>query len=188
MKSSNHFQSRTSKLVTSALFCALIILGTYIRLPFPIPITLQLVFTNVSALLLGAKWGAVPSLLYLACRLIGIPVFSYGGFSFDGGVAGVLSVSFGFVVGFAAGAFLASLINDRAKFKHKDVVASAVNLLCVYLFGTVHYAILCNFYLLEQTTLSELIYVCIIPFILPDIIKLWASIILYRKLKTVRTK
>ena len=183
MKSSNHFQSRTSKLVTSALFCTLIILGTYIRLPFPIPITLQLVFTNASALLLGRKWGAVPSLLYLACGLIGLPVFSFGG-----GVSGVLSVSFGFVVGFAAGAFLASLINDRAKFKHKDVVASAVNLLCVYLFGSVHYAILCNFYLLEQTTLSELIYVCIIPFILPDIIKLWASIILYRKLKTVRTK
>lgn len=160
------------------MFCALIILGTYIRIPFPIPLTLQLLFTNTAALLLGAKWGCVPSLLYVMCGVAGLPVFVSGG-----GVASILSPTFGFTLGFIPGSLLAGVISERGKSKSALAVASAINMLCVYLCGVLHYLLISNFYLAAPTSVIYATTVCVLPFIIPDSVKCGVSVLLYTKLK-----
>ena len=176
MKNSENMHPRRA-LVLCAMFCALIIIGSYIRIPFPIPVTLQLLFTNAGALLLGKKWSWVPPLVYLCFGLAGLPVFASGS-----GFGSVLSVSFGFNIGFIAGAALAAAICDKNKSTVSLILASAVNIICVYLCGTLYYLAICNLYLYETTTLVYATYICVVPFILPDIIKCALGILLYKKL------
>ena len=164
-------------LALCSMLCALIIIGAYIRLPFPVPITLQLLFTNVGALLLGKKWGWVPPRVYLLLGLAGLPVFAP-----SSGIGSILSVSFGFTVGFVVGAALSGAISEKRKSTVSLIVASALNVTCVYLCGTLYYLVLCNIYFCEVTTLSYALYICVLPFIVPDIIKCALSILLYKKL------
>lgn len=174
----NSENTRPSRMLAlCSMLCALIIIGAYIRLPFPVPVTLQLLFTNLGALLLGRKWSWIPPLLYLCLGLAGLPVFAT-----SSGLGSVLSVSFGFTVGFVPGAALSGAIAEKSKSTASLILASTVNVICVYLCGTLYYFGLCNLYLGEAATLSYALYVCVVPFILPDIVKIAISILLYRKL------
>ncbi|MBQ2863503.1 MAG: biotin transporter BioY, partial [Clostridia bacterium] len=121
MKNSKLCDTRAISLCS--LFCSLIILGAYVRLPFPVPVTLQLLFTNTSALLLGKKWSWVPPLLYLTLGLAGLPVFTSGG-----GVSSVLSLSFGYCVGFIPGSLVAGIISDKDAGARSLTLASICNL------------------------------------------------------------
>ena len=114
--------------------------------------------------------------------MIGLPVFSFGG-----GISGILSPSFGFVVGFVPGSLACAFINEKGGFSHKEAIGSITNLACVYFFGTLHYLLLSRLYLMRSPTVEEVFSVCIAPFIAFDMIKLWASVLLYRKIKRGRT-
>ena len=176
MKNSKQYNIRALSLCS--LFCSLIILGAYVRLPFPIPVTLQLLFTNTAALLLGKKWSWVPPLLYLTLGLAGLPVFTSGG-----GVSSVLSLSFGYCVGFIPGSLVAGIISDKDAGARSLTLASICNLACVYLCAVVHYLLLCNIYLSEDISITYAIYVCVLPFLFADIAKLAVSVILAKKLR-----
>ncbi len=64
----------------SALFIALITIGTFIRIPIPLlPFTLQFLFTMLAGLLLGGRWGALTVFIYIVLGLMGVPVFTEGG-------------------------------------------------------------------------------------------------------------
>lgn len=162
----------------SSLFCALITVGAYTKIPFYVPVTLQLLFVNTAALLLKRKWGFITALSYIALGVIGLPVFSFGG-----GFGCFLSLSFGFTLGFVPGAFLAGWISEKHTDTKGAVVASLVNVLCVYLCGTVYFLMIKNFYFSEPSSLSYALSVCVLPFVLPDIVKISISILLYKKLK-----
>ena len=142
------------------------------------PVTLQLLFTNTSALLLGKKWSWVPPLLYLTLGLAGLPVFTSGG-----GVSSVLSLSFGYCVGFIPGSLVAGIISDKDAGARSLTLASICNLACVYLCAVVHYLLLCNIYLSEDISITYAIYVCVLPFLFADIAKLAVSVILAKKLR-----
>lgn len=93
----------------TALSAALTAAGAFVRIPAPgAPVTLQFFFTLTAGLLLGAKWGAVSQLLYVAIGLIGLPVFSLGG-----GLSYVLQPSFGFVLGLIPAALVAGLLRKK---------------------------------------------------------------------------
>ena len=56
---------KAKDLVMCSLFVALIIVGTFIRVPIPVlPFTLQLLFTMLAGLLLGPELGATAVLVY----------------------------------------------------------------------------------------------------------------------------
>ena len=90
-------------LIYTALFTALIAVGAYIRVPAPaVPFTLQFQFVNLAAILLGKKYGAAAAAAYVALGLAGVPVFAGGG-----GIGYVLKPTFGYLIGFIAGAYAA---------------------------------------------------------------------------------
>ena len=65
----------TKSMILSALFVALIAIGAFIKVPVPVcPFTLQLLFTTLAGLLLGANLGFVSVCVYIIIGLIGIPI------------------------------------------------------------------------------------------------------------------
>lgn len=169
-------KSRRALIPIYALLCSLTVLGRFITLPLPIPITMQFAVTNTSALLLGRR-GVIPPLLYTALGLIGLPVFTSGG-----GLGCMLEPTFGFIPGLVLGALVTGFISEKRHSTAAMALASAAGLVCVYLCGTVYYALLQRLYFAAPVDLTGILGICILPFILPDAAKCTLSIFLYKKL------
>ncbi|NJP39682.1 biotin transporter BioY [Oscillospiraceae bacterium HV4-5-C5C] len=133
------------RLILAALFAALTAIGAYIKIPLgPAPLTLQTLFTLLAGLILGPWGGALSQLLYMALGLIGLPVFTSGG-----GLAAVLTPSFGFVIGFVlaplvmgglnrlwpAGAAPAGQVSARRRTYLRLLTLSLAGTLVIYLLG-----------------------------------------------------
>ncbi|MCB5624660.1 biotin transporter BioY, partial [Bifidobacterium animalis] len=63
--------------------------------------TLQFFFVLLAGILLGPKLGALAVLLYVVIGLLGLPIFAAGG-----GLAYIVRPSFGYLIGFIAGAYV----------------------------------------------------------------------------------
>lgn len=152
----------TRDLILTALFTALIIIGSFIRVPVPVlPFTLQVLFTNLAALLLGSTYGALAVLAYVVLGLIGIPIFANGG-----GIGYIFYPTFGYLIGFIVGTYVAGKIVENRKQNRTKIflIASFVNLTIVYTFGMVYYFFISNFYLNNPIGVGALlIYCCLLP-------------------------
>lgn len=102
-------------LTLGGLFTALIGVGAFLKItipvqPVPMHFTLQFFFVLLAALLLGSKRAYVSVLTYLVIGLCGIPVFATGG-----GPAYLLKPTFGFLIGFAAAAYVTGRVYEIRK-------------------------------------------------------------------------
>lgn len=132
-------------IVLISLFAALIAVGGFIKIPMPgVPFTLQFLFVNLAMLLLGSKRGALAVLVYVVVGLCGLPVFTQGG-----GIGYVLQPSFGYLIGFVAGAFFGGMLLERMKKSTLGtrLAASALNLVIVYTIGVIYLHLIRNIYL-----------------------------------------
>ena len=94
------------------MFVALIAAGAWIRIPGPVvPFTLQYLFTMLAGLLLGGKYGLLAVCVYIVLGLAGLPIFASGG-----GIGYILQPSFGYMIGFAVGAFATGSIANRTEY------------------------------------------------------------------------
>ena len=101
--------NHTRNLVFASLFTALMIVGSYIRIPVgPVPIVLATMFVLLSGLLLELKWACAAVGMYLFLGAIGLPVFSSGA-----GIAYFLGPTGGYLVGYLAAAITANLLSSK---------------------------------------------------------------------------
>ena len=169
-KESGH--NRILSMVYCSLFTVIIALCSYITIPVGIPITLQTMGIFLALELLGGKKGTFSVLLYILLGAIGVPVFS----GFRGGIGVLLSNTGGYIVGFI---FLAviywvitSLLGSKTPAR---VLGMSLGLFCCYFFGTLWFVIAYS----DIKNMSEMIpvlQVCILPFIIPDIAKMFLSL------------
>ena len=127
---------KTKDLSFIALFAALIAAGAFIRVPIPVvPFTLQFLFTTLAGLLLGGRKGAVSVIVYIAIGLAGLPIFSEGG-----GIFYVFNPTFGYLIGFAAGAYVTGKITESAAAPSlkRILVGCFAGLMIVYAFGKIN--------------------------------------------------
>ncbi len=129
--------------------------------------------------ILGARLGALSMIIYILIGLAGIPVFAKPPF---GGPAYVLQPTFGFLPGFAAGAYvIGSLLKDRAKAGIMRYIFSMVAGLAVfYLVGLPYLYLILRFYLGQSISLGKLLAIGFTPFILLDLVKAVAAAFLAR--------
>ncbi|NMA95849.1 MAG: biotin transporter BioY [Clostridiales bacterium] len=100
-------------MILVSIFAALTAVGAFIRIPLPpVPFTLQIFFVILSGILLGARGGLFSQLVYIALGLIGIPIFTEGG-----GPQYIFHPTFGYLLGFAATAFIVGKVTENAE-KH----------------------------------------------------------------------
>ena len=172
---------KTKDLVLTAMFTALITAGAYIRIPVPVcPFTLQFLFTTLAGIVLGKNKGAAATALYVVLGLAGLPVFTGGG-----GIEYVLQPTFGYLIGFAAGAWLTGKIIETSPDGSlaRYVAACLAGLAVVYGCGMAYVYVINNFYLGTPLGLWPLILYCFLLAVPGDIVLCLLAAVLGRKIR-----
>ena len=164
-----------------ALFSAIIVICSLITIPSAIPFTLQTFAIFLCLNILGAKKGIISILIYILLGVVGLPVFS----GFNGGVGALLNVTGGYIIGFIFSGLtfsLVTLIFKKKPNKFINLIASFLGLLVCYIFGTLWYVFL---FIKNGDSISftSAIAICVLPFIIPDVLKILLSVVLSEKIK-----
>lgn len=172
---------RTIDLVYIGVSAALIAICSWISIPLTVPITLQTMGVCLVAGLLGAKRGTFATLIYILIGAIGVPVFS----GFKGGIGVLLGSTGGYIIGFIFTAIIVGVISDKTGGKlWAIVIGMVVGILVCYAFGTAWFAVVyakSN----DPASLMTILGWCVIPFLIPDAIKIVIAGILANRLKKV---
>lgn len=172
---------RTIDLVYIAFGAVLIAICSWISIPTAVPFTMQTfaIFFVLSAF--GGKRGTVAIILYILLGVVGIPVFS----QFTAGIGILLGSTGGYIVGFIfMGLIYWLLVCLFGKKLWVEVLAMVIGLAVCYAFGTVWFMIVyagSN----GPVGLAMVLSWCVIPFIIPDLIKLGLALTLARRLSPV---
>ena len=154
------------ELTLSALFVALITIGTFIRIPVGEDYyTLQFLFTLLAGLVLGEKFGTMSVAAYVLLGLIGVPVFASGG-----GPAYLFQPTFGYLIGFILQAWFCG------KFSRKIADVNFKNLLLinfggmfiVYLIGMAWFYVVSNFVIDAPIAFWTMIFYSFVLQVVPD--------------------
>jgi len=164
----------------TALFSVLLAICAWISIPAAVPFTMQTFGLFAAMGLLGGKRAALAVTLYLLLGLTGIPVFSgfRGGFSVLAGITG------GYLIGFLFAPLVYWLITAKSKGKSLPMILGmAAGLLVDYTFGTAWFLL---FYAKAYGAigLGAALSMCVLPFILPDFIKLALAAALVKTLRS----
>ncbi len=155
-------------MVLCSLFAALIAICAWISIPVSdIAFTLQTLGIFLSLGLLGGRRGCVAIGLYLLIGAVGLPVFS----GFQGGIGMLAGVTGGYLWGF----LFAGLAYCHAERFGKLPAMIAGQMVC-YLCGSVW------FYLYTGGGLWLILARCVMPYLLPDAVKIALSLTLSRRL------
>ena len=170
---------KTLDMVYIALFACLMAICAWISIPGQIPFTLQTMGVFLAIGLLGGKRGTVAVLVYILMGAVGLPVFS----GFAGGLGKLLGMTGGYIVGFLVSALLMWAM--EALFGSKKwvlPVSMVVGLIACYAFGTAWFMVV---YTSSKgaITLGAVLGMCVIPYIIPDVIKIAVALLLTNILK-----
>lgn len=171
--------NKTRDIVYMSVFTAMISICSWISIPASIPFTLQTmgVFTTVG--LLGGKRGTLTVLTYILLGAIGIPVFA----GLTGGISVLLGTTGGYIMGFLLSALLMWGI-ETIMGRNQIVLAFSMiaGLIVCYVFGTAWFMLIYTQHS-GVIGLSTVLGLCVIPFIIPDLIKIGVALFLTNRLK-----
>lgn len=170
---------KTKDLTIIAMCTALIAICSWISIPTAVPFTLQTFAVFLTILLIGGKRGTISVFIYIILGAIGVPVFA----NFTGGIGILLGNTGGYIIGFLVSALIMWAIMHLFGEKPLiQIISMVVGLFVCYTFGTAWFMIL----YLKSTGAVSLITVlswCVIPYIIPDIIKILLAFVLASRLK-----
>ncbi len=162
-----------------ALCAVIIAVCSWISIPGPVPFTMQTFGIFFALAFLGGKYGTVAVTVYLLLGAVGVPVFS----GFSGGIAKLLGVTGGYLIGFIPAALIYWLITSKDPENiRKQAFAVVSGLLSCYAFGTAWYTIV------YTTTKAPIGFFaalmnCVVPFVIPDAVKIILALGLAKRLK-----
>jgi len=168
--------------VFTALFAALIAAGAFIAIPIgPIPVVFQNAFAVLAGLLLGPLQGAGAVGLFLIAGVLGLPVFSGG----TSGIAVITGPTGGYLIGYFFAALVAGNAVKRASLTDLKeafpVVLSATiaAFVCIYIPGILGLKKALGLDFASAITKG------LVPFLIPDAIKIAAVIPIALKLRPI---
>lgn len=172
-------RGKTYDMVYIGIFAALIAVCSWISIPTAIPFTLQTFAVFLAVALLGGRRGTLAVVVYVLLGAIGVPVFA----EFTGGIDIILRNTGGYIIGFIFSALAMWLLESVLGAKlWAQAVSMTVGLLVCYAFGTAWFMFV---YMRSTGTvgLSTVLGWCVMPFIIPDAVKIALALILSRALK-----
>lgn len=165
---------KTIDLVYIGLFAALIAVCAWIAIPLTVSVTLQTFAVCLTAGLLGWKRATLTTIVYILLGIIGLPVFT----GFNSGLAAVTGPTGGYIVGFIFTALIVGFAVEKVGRKiWQNVVFMVIGILVCYLFGTVWFVIA------YKVSFVSALSTCVIPFLLPDAVKIVLAAVLMNRLK-----
>ncbi|MGN0263641.1 MAG: biotin transporter BioY [Oliverpabstia sp.] len=170
--------SKTYDLVYVALFAVLIAICAWISVPTTVPFTLQTFGIFLTVGLLGGKRGSMAVLVYILLGAAGIPVFS----GFTGGIGRLLGSTGGYIVGFLASALVMwALEKVMGRKPWALAIQMVLGLIVCYAIGTVWFMVVYSG-TSGAVGLMTVLGWCVIPFIIPDLIKIAMALVLTKRL------
>ncbi len=153
-------------MVYSGIFAALMGVCAWIHIPVPGgSFTLQLLAVFLALTVLGGKWGTVSILTYLLLGCVGLPVFS----GFQSGFGVLMGPTGGFLLGFLAIGLVYWLFPGTPG---------------LVLGWFLCYGLGCWWYRrLYQVGWQAAFFACVVPYLVPDGLKLALALSLGKKLK-----
>ncbi len=154
--------------------------NSFVYLPFtPVPVTMQVFTVLFCGVVLGKTWALVSQLEYLMLGLAGFPLFA----GFKNGAAVLLGPTGGYLIGFAAAAFITGFIYKKLSGKISgsgfDVfIACFCGLAVIYTSGFIHLA---GFLYLSSGLPGTMLFLNafkagVLPFIIFDLLKIMAIV------------
>ncbi|MBO5692150.1 MAG: biotin transporter BioY [Spirochaetaceae bacterium] len=177
---------KTSQIsVFMAMYAAIICITGFISIPLgPIPMVLQNIVAISAGLVFGLPQGAAAVGMFLAVGTLGLPVFSGA----RSGIAILNGPTGGFLMGYFVGALIAGAIATKPKAEEKTFArenlfrlarGAIAGLGFTYLIGIL------NFRRVTGTSFSQAISLCVIPFLIPDLIKICVFLPVVARLRPV---
>ena len=170
----NGLKITTADIAVVALSTALIAVCSWISIPTVVPFTLQTFAVFAVAGLFGMKRSTLSMLVYILLGAIGVPVFA----GMQGGFDKIIGTTGGYILGFLFIALIVGFVSDR--FGRKAIGLALVmlaGLVVCYTFGTVWFMLV-----YARTSgavgLATVLGWCVVPFILPDCVKIACAVIL----------
>ncbi len=165
----------TRTMLITALFTALVIVGTFLRIPIPpVPISMQTFFVMLASLVLPPALACESILLFLFLGAIGVPVFSTGG-----GIGALFGPTGGFLFAMVFEALAGSMIADHENTSGiwRDILALLAGEIMVYAIGVP--------FLKWRLSLSwaKAFLAGMAPFLAGDVVKMAAALIIARNLR-----
>ena len=157
-----------------SLMAVVIALCSWLSVPSVVPFTMQTFAVFCALLLLGGKRGFLSVLLYILLAAFGLPVLS----GFRGGIGALLGPTGGYVLGFLLAALLYWLLETKAR----PLVLLVGGLLLCYLFGTLWFVYVYSSGG-KEIGFGAALGLCVLPYLLPDAIKLLLAFVLARRVK-----
>ena len=170
--------SKVTDIVYIGLSAAIIAVCSWISIPLTVPITLQTMGVVLISGLFGAKRGTLSTLLYILIGAIGVPVFS----GFKSGFGVLLGSPGGYIIGFIFTALIVGIVSDKTNKLWALILSMVVGILVCYAFGTAWFAVVyakTN----EPASLATILGWCVIPFLIPDAVKIALAAVLTNRLK-----
>ena len=171
--------NKTRDIVYMSVFTAMISICSWISIPASIPFTLQTMGVFMTVGLLGGKRGTLTVLTYILLGAIGVPVFA----GLTGGIRVLLGTTGGYIMGFLLSALLMWGI-ETIMGRNQIVLAFSMiaGLIVCYAFGTAWFMLIYTQHS-GVIGLSTVLGLCVIPFIIPDLIKVGVALFLTNRLK-----
>lgn len=170
-------------LVLISVSAALITICSWISIPLgPVPFTLQTLGILAVMLTVGGRRGTIAILVYLALGAVGVPVFA----GFKGGIMSFIGPTGGFLIGFVIAAlvywlleklFLKKLMTTTVRTWIFGMLGFLVFEIVMYIVGVIWFMTVYA----AQTGPVGLMTVlgwCVIPFIIPDLVKMAVALII----------
>ena len=174
-------RGKTYDMVYIGIFTVLIAVCSWISIPAAVPFTLQTFGVFMAVEVLGGKRGTMAVLVYILMGAVGIPVFA----GFQGGIGVIFNTTGGYIVGFLCSALI--VWAAESLFGKKPLVrllSMAAGLIACYALGTIWFMVVYG-----RTTgavgLMTVLGWCVIPFIIPDLVKIGLAYFISRKIRGV---
>lgn len=161
------------------MLLGVMIISSWISIPMTVPFTLQTFAIFLTILVLGTWRGFFVVLSYIALGLFGLPVFS----GFKSGFAAIAGPTGGYILGFLLTAIvtgnLLEFLTDKKIYRYLSMF---IGLIVCYAFGTFWFV---NMYTKAAISFSRALSLCVIPFIIPDVLKILLADYIAKLLKKV---
>ncbi|MBO4982344.1 MAG: biotin transporter BioY [Lachnospiraceae bacterium] len=166
-----------------AMFAGIMAVCSWISIPMTVPFTLQTFAVFLAVGTLGGRRGSLAVLVYILLGAVGLPVFA----GFSGGIGILLGNTGGYIVGFLFTAlFMWGMEALLGKKTWVLALSMVIGLLICYAIGTVWFM---EVYARNtgEIGLSTVLGFCVIPFIVPDLVKMALALLVSKRLaKAVR--
>ncbi len=170
--------SKLRNLVQMSLFVGLMVICSWITVPFAVPFTLQTFAVFLASGVLGGKKALAVVAVYILLGIIGLPVFSGG----RAGFGAFFDVTGGYINGFLPCAYLSGVLCEKTKRPIFMGLSMLAGLLCVYICG----ALWIYFNFSGVSYLESFLPVlssATLPHIVPDMVKIFLAVLVSAKLK-----